>query len=312
MNKLNRVLLGAGAFLVMSGGLLALTGWATGADTEAMREVSVFGSSDRRTDTPIECATDLGMGPGFQEGIDLEPFSKLDVDIDLGDIYIQTGESYDVVLDWSGDHYQLTYELEGDTLKVRSSGGVNSNLAKHQATVYVYLPQDAALTELKAHAALGNLEVSDVTVQKAELSGDLGDINGYGLTAGELTVQCSLGGIFLADGSADTAEITNNMGDIEVVECDTASALTVRADLGSVDLQGDFRGEVDVTSNMGGITLNLAEPESAYSYDLEVDMGELYINGASSRRSASGSGSPHTLTAEADMGDINLWFDEVD
>ena len=97
-----------------------------------------------------------------------------------------------------------------------------------------------------------------------------------------------------------------------MVECDTASALTVRADLGSVDLQGDFRGEVDVTSNMGGITLNLAEPESAYSYDLEVDMGELYINGASSHKSASGSGSPHTLTAEADMGDINLWFDEVD
>ena len=52
MNKLNRVLLGAGAFLVMSGGLLALTGWATGADTEAMREVSFFGSSGRRTDTP--------------------------------------------------------------------------------------------------------------------------------------------------------------------------------------------------------------------------------------------------------------------
>ena len=67
MNKLNRVLLGAGAFLVMSGGLLALTGWATGADTEAMREVSFFGSSGRRTDTSIESATYLGMGQGFQE-----------------------------------------------------------------------------------------------------------------------------------------------------------------------------------------------------------------------------------------------------
>ena len=63
MNKLNRVLLGAGAFLVMSGGLLALTGWATGADTEAMREVSFFGSSGRRTEAGCGAASTMRNTP---------------------------------------------------------------------------------------------------------------------------------------------------------------------------------------------------------------------------------------------------------
>lgn len=308
MSRVTKIVLGAGAFLVMSGGLLALTGWATGANTHAMGGVH-FGSSGTAGVSVPERAPDPAADRGVRENTNLGPFSKVDVDIDLGEVIITPGETYGVSLDWSGDGYWLTYEMDGDTLKVRSNGGFRLEMPERTATAYVYVPQDAALEKVDAHTALGDIDLSGVTVREAELSDDLGNISGYDFTAGELTVKCSLGDIYLSDVSAGSAELTNHMGNIDAFELTTSRSLVVDADMGSVDLQGDFQGETDVKNSMGNVTLSLAQPESAYAYDLEVDMGELSINGEAFHRNVSGSGSPHSLTAETNMGDLSLWFE---
>ena len=305
MSKVTKIVLGAGAFLVMSGGLLALTGWATGADTQAMGGVHLGPGS--RTEAS-EHAPRPPVDQGSQTGMDLEPFSKVDIDIDFGEIVILSGDAYGVSLDWSGNRYRLTYEVEGDTLTVRSTGGAGMNLAGQTASAYVYVPQDAALEEVDAHTSLGDIDFSGVTAQEVELSGDLGNISGYEFTVEELSVKCSLGDISLWEGSAGTAKLTNSMGDVDTGGFTTASSLTVEADLGSVDLQGDFQGETDVEASMGSVTLTLVQPESAYSYDLEADAGELRVNGEVLRRGAGESGGPNILSVETSMGDIDLWF----
>ena len=305
MSKVTKIILGAGAFLVMSGGLLALTGWATGADTQAMGvghsgSGSMAGASEHAPQPPVD--------QGSQTGMDLEPFSKVDIDIDLGEIVILSGDTYGVSLDWSGNRYRLTYETEGDTLTVRGAGGAGINLAGQTASVCVYVPQDAALEEVDAHTSLGDIDFSGVSARKAELSDDLGNISGYDFTVEELSVKCSLGDVSLWEASAGTAKITSSMGDVDTGEFTTASSLTVEADLGGVNLQGDFQGETDVEASMGDVTLTLVRPESAYSYDLEADMGALRVNGEVLRRGAGESGGPNTLSVETSMGDIDLWF----
>ncbi len=306
MNRITKIVFGAGAFLCMSGGLLALTGWAAGADTQAMRDVGVFPHSYSVSGSSGESAPDGGAG--YLEDMDLEPFTKLDVDLSLGDVTVMTGDSYGVILDWSGRNYSLSCEPDGDTLHVRSSQSVNLNLAGHSASVTVYLPEHAELEEADVHTSLGDAYLDNVRARQMKAASDLGDVSLYHTSAGELDVTCSMGNIWLDGVTAGDAELTNSMGDISAEGLSVERSLDVEASMGDIDLQGDLRGETDIEASMGNVALRLSQEEQSYSYELDVSMGQLTVNGQAMPKPASRTGGPHRLEVENHMGDIELTF----
>ena len=82
MNMPAKVCLGAGAFLVMSGGLLAITGFAMGAQTH----LDLDWGRAHKSETPVDTGA-----PHVEEGTALPAFSRLDVDVSIGDVTVEYG-----------------------------------------------------------------------------------------------------------------------------------------------------------------------------------------------------------------------------
>lgn len=286
MKKLTKILLGAGAFLVMSGGLLALTGRLSGADTGAM---SLYYGGGRSSISPSDAPAEYTSIPsGWLERDHLEPFTKLDIDIALGDVTVQSGDDFGLWLSWDGGGYDLNYTQEEDgTLRVYSRSKVPSPLGV-TASATIYVPQQTALAELEIHNSLGDVDLQGLSVEK-------------------LTVECSLGDLYLWDSVLGEGSLVNNMGVIYASGLTVTKRLDVDDDMGDVTLEGDLQGDIDVDANMGEVTLRLSQGEERYDYELETSMGEVYVNGENRHSSASRSGGSYSLDVEDDMGDI--WID---
>lgn len=101
MNMPAKVCLGAGAFLVMSGGLLAITGFAMGAQTH----LDLDWGRAHKSETPVDTGA-----PHVEEGTALPAFSRLDVDVSIGDVTVEYGGEYGISLTgWGGIRWSMSW-----------------------------------------------------------------------------------------------------------------------------------------------------------------------------------------------------------
>ncbi len=190
---------------------------------------------------------------------DVGYFTGLDVDVDLGDVYLVCGDKYSVDVSYKdGKNYRLLWEMDGDTLKVWSESdwsfhGVDSP----EASVVVTVRSGAALKDISLTTDLGDVtvEVEGVQCVDADLSTDLGDVNCVGLTAQDL-------------------EAESDLGDVSVIfPHKEGVSYDASADLGSLDV-GDShwsgngstsytaapqKYHVEVRSSLGNVSLSLEE-----------------------------------------------------
>ena len=206
---------------------------------------------------------------------ELEAFTEVEVDLELGNVILQTGETYGMELDWWGDGYTLDYLLHDDgTLEIWSESSALRGLSMSDcgARVVITVPEEAELEDLTVYADLGDVELDGIAVQTAELTLDLGSLTGRGVTVSR---------------SAD-----------------------VEADLGDVELSGDLRGKTVVNASLGSVSLDLEGAESEYCYDLSVDLGKLTVNGRDFESEVSGGRGDDSLEVYADLGDVNVTFSD--
>ena len=277
MNLPTKVCLGAGAFLAMSGGLLALTGFAMGAQTRLDLH---WGSEG------IQLEHRGGSG-GEQEP--LEAFTRIDAALGMGDVTVVTGERYAIALEGnlSGE---LSYEQDGDTLRIRSRYGAWEMAGwEHQAAATIYLPEGADLEKAEMHTSMGDLTLEDVCVEELTANSDMGDICLTGVEVGE-------------------AELSLSMGDLHSDGIRTRTSLSVENDMGDVTLDGCFLGETDCELAMGDLSLYTGARAEDYGLDLEVSMGELTLDGAVQRSQVHRRGGPNRLEIHNSMGNVEIQF----
>ena len=194
MNLPTKVCLGAGAFLAMSGGLLALTGFALGAQTHLN---TPFGSSAAAAETPtpdVEVVADEGSAT--ENWAQVPAFSKIEVELDMGDVSVMPTGEYDI--SFSGEYASLLdYELDGDTLRITGTAlsAMEFFTSGDQAAVVIGIPGGSALDTVDIHTAMGQVELG-------------------GFTANSLTVSTDLGNVSLDSVMASDADITLSMGDL--------------------------------------------------------------------------------------------------
>lgn len=184
MNMPAKVCLGAGAFLVMSGGLLAITGFAMGAQTH----LDLDWGRAHKSETPVDTGA-----PHVEEGTALPAFSRLDVDVSIGDVTVEYGGDYGISLtSWGG--IQLEYELDGDTLKVRSgSGAWELSDWEHEVAAVITLPEGVALESADIRTALGDVTITGVTAGTLAAGSEMGSLALYGVEAADAALAVSMG-----------------------------------------------------------------------------------------------------------------------
>lgn len=184
-------------------------------------------------------------------------FSCLDADIDLGDIYLISGEKYTVSAAYPNQDCRIKWGLDGDTLKIWSEGDWSSKQGKDGgASVWVTVPTYVALKEVDLSTDLGDVtvELEGVRCVEADLSTNLGNIVCTGLAAQDLDAESDLGNV--------TVTFPARQG----------VSYELSADLGSVDVEDIHRNNskavfsaspqkyhVRLHSSLGDVTLGFEE-----------------------------------------------------
>lgn len=104
-------------------------------------------------------------------------------------------------------------------------------------------------------------------------------------------------------------EITAGYGDVDGTSV-VSGGLIIRADSGNVDLRGEFSGETDIAVDYGDVDMQTSLTEDMYSFDVNVDYGDLRIGANSygdSGRIRQGNGA-HLIKIVSDAGDVAIDF----
>ena len=354
MSKVSKIVLGAGVFLLLSGGLLALAGRAMGAETQMTWDTpygdyrvgpfSIRGIyvDDERVDVGGEYGIHVGpegVSLGGANGIgvtengvtigghdvtyyggyqgsaserpewdvpkefqgkdesvglaDLDAFTRLDVDVDMGSLVFQRGDSYGVELRWYANNgYRLDSSVKDGTLKVWSSHPDQRGMKNQKCNGYVVvtLPQDVGLEWMDVELDMGSFYVEDLIITEGSLDCSMGSITMLGVTAGSLDIDA-------------------DMGSVEFLYGKVTEKLTAKASMGSVTLSGDLACDMDVDADMGSVEIYTDAGRDAYRYALDADMGSVELDGVVQKKeSVHGGSGEHTLNGSAGMGSISIWF----
>lgn len=141
-----------------------------------------------KSETPVDTGA-----PHVEEGTALPAFSRLDVDVSIGDVTVEYGGEYGISLTgWGG--IQLEYELDGDTLKVRSGAG-DWELSdwEHEVAAVITLPEGVALESADIRTALGDVTLTGVTAGTLAAGSEMGSLALYGVEAADAALAVSMG-----------------------------------------------------------------------------------------------------------------------
>ncbi len=136
-----------------------------------------------------------------------------------------------------------------------------------------------------------------------------------GLKDLDVQIDSDAGSVICADIYMKNLTMDVDAGQLEVDSCTVTGEASLDVDAGSADINNTFIGVLKGDVDMGDINCRLTSGTLAgYTMDLDVDMGDITINGenkgGSYKQTAtsdqSGSGQPQRIQLEVDMGNIEI------
>jgi len=208
-----------------------------------------------------------------------EDFSDISaLDIDLGNRNLVIEESED-------DKTHLTYyqgkeaserivtSANQGTLKIQQprplitfgwSSGIRSILnffdnEGGRSTVTLSLPKGTKLSTLKGNSSLGDVSLSDLTIQKLDLK----------LSSGSVTIDNT---------TVEKGYLASSLGDINLNKSKLSDS-TIKLSSGSINSQQlTLSGDINIDNSLGDIQLNLVkESLETLSFDIETSMGSITV-----------------------------------
>lgn len=138
--------------------------------------------------------------------------------------------------------------------------------------------EDYTLGDIKISVDCGNVELEDIIANSIDVNADLGNVEFDKITCkNDMTLAVDCGNIEVADGQMETVRADNSMGNI-VLKRVTFKTGSFDNDMGNIDVDGDFEA-IAADCSMGAIDIRTARAESELKLDLNVDMGDIKVNG---------------------------------
>lgn len=225
----------------------------------------------------------------------LTAFHDLDMEVGIADMYVQTGKEYALTLessgaDRSGVPYELHYKNENGKLSIWSTPEKLSTDGKPtpNGKVVVTLPEGAALEKVSIENGMGDLKWSGCGLtERLECDLGMGDAILSGSLRGDIDLDLGMGNAELSGDMSGDIDLDLGMGDAEV--------------------SGKLTGNIRIDNGMGDIWLDLDQPASSYSYQLNAM--SIRLNGEKQyHQSVKGGNGGSTLRLSCGMGDISLTF----
>lgn len=293
MRHITKILAGVAAFLIMSGGLLAIAGWAMGAETDQCFNLNGHEFYVGHHGAIISGAESSPLpGNGMSDGArNQEAFTGIDIDVALTDVEFRHADDYGVSLEWHYSQAEIMYELSGGRLTVwmPRKGNFNVTGSYREGKVIVYLPEDAQL--------------GDVTI-----SNSMSDVTMAGYSMDSLNVNNSMGAVELSGLRANTMDLENSMGELNAQSCNVSDSIYASNSMADILLSGNLRGDITLENSMGAIELRTDVEKRSFGYDLNTSMATVTVDGEDFDEDASKGGGDYYITASNSMGDISISF----
>lgn len=310
-----------------------------------------------------------------EKTLDMDAFSKLQLNVSVTDVEIKKGEDYQI-------YYYLPKEgipsievkdqeliITGKDLNSQKftigffQWDWNEDTSKKDRIV-ITVPEDAEPLEASANvesgdiqlqdivfdtvdicASYGDIEVSDVTSDYANISTESGDItlknvklkdtiivNEYGdltidtgsgekvvfelesgdcklknLEMNELHMTNEYGEVVIGQSTVNACEIENESGEIKIEDCKGAM-LELNAEYGDIVIKKSIWNQIQAICESGDVGIDLIGELSAYGLDLTTESGEININGEEyGEKHKDIANREKRISVENEYGDVNIF-----
>ena len=284
---------------------------------------SGFGGSVSATPTPEASAGQLGSGYTTQTyAYGADEVSRVVVDEAAANIYVgpsTDGQVHVTAMENKDYSYDISCREGVLSLRRRSKNSVQVSVGVTvEVKLELLLPDGLSL---EVNNDCGDVELSGLSLVKAELDSDCGNIlldgvevekalsvqNDAGeidlraVSAGTLSVENDCGSVTLQDVTAESVEVECDLGEIEVANVFAANRLCLDNDCGDIQLSGVSAGKsIELSCSLGSISGWLNGAEEDYRIRAKVDLGECNLPQSSQGGIA--------LNVDVDCGSVALSF----
>lgn len=148
----------------------------------------------------------------------------------------------------------------------------------------------------------------DAGLYRFQVETDMGDIFLDGVNAGEAELSTDLGNVTVSSGMFDLLDCDSDMGDVSVTSVETIT-LKCECDAGNVEAVEFDAVETELSADLGSIIAIATGSAEDYDLELEVDLGELQLNGEKKPNSYFQTvHADRSLHAKVDTGSLTLDF----
>lgn len=207
--------------------------------------------------------------------VDTEAFDSMDLDIDVGDLEIVAGDSYQI-------QYYYPKKSEPD-IKVENGRLVVTQKQKFKRHLYdnykmiITVPKDPEMKSLDLDMDMGSAELTDVYAKNLTVEADMGSIEIANSEFGVIDIAADMGSVTLDNVIFSQGSCEADMGSIEMTGA-SFERVVCTADMGSIDIDGSFE-DIEADCSMGSVTITTTEDLDKISFDLSADMGDVTVNG---------------------------------
>ena len=218
----------------------------------------------------------------------INSFKNAQIDINsMADIRILPSDDKNYYIEYilDGDYNEPSYEVKGDTLYLSQDGSsisfINfgfdfSNMSNTKSYCNLYVPENIALGTLTVYNDAGNLSVSSISADTADITLDYGDLNIEDSSFKNLTVDMDAGDVVTKSVHAEVLSLINAFGDSTLKDFSGKEA-SVEIDSGDFYMEANTLDSFNGENDFGDMTLLLPEALKMYTFDLNTDFGSIHL-----------------------------------
>lgn len=241
----------------------------------------------------------VGRAAGVEQvtkDYDVEAFTSLDMDVSLGDVFVEEGNGYSVQYKGvkelmprvESEHGKLTISQKDSKL---SSWANHSNPLAMDNSLTITVPAGTILKKADVKLGMGDFKISGIGAGEADLRLNMGNLDLKNCAFDDMEIKADMGNVTIDGVQTAKAELKSSMGNISAAHLEGLEKLSLDCDMGNIDL--------DLSQHIDDLTL-----------DLDADMGTIKVNGDKvEKKGATGSGAIK-ITAKADLGNVNINTDK--
>lgn len=182
---------------------------------------------------------------------------RLEVETTISQLTIQAGEQWKV--EGTNLPKQFSAKISGSTLKVKEEGSKSLFQDNTQAKIVITVPTQVTLNQIDLDINLGSNKIENITVDKLELNGGIGNID-----INNLTVQNEIE----IDGAAGKLTIKNSQ----------LRNLDLDIGIGELEMSAEILGNSKIDSGAGNIQLELMGEKDQYTITTKTGIGNMTLN----------------------------------